>query len=297
VVIINLKKQTTGDKIFEFTSVFSIVILCLLTLYPFLFVIARSVMPDTERALRPFALIPHDIDLIGYEYIFGQSSRLYRAYGITLFRTIVGTALSVFVESMFAYAISQKEYPLRKALSLMIVITMWFQGGMIPKFLVIKSVGLYNSVWVYVLLPLMTAWYIFILRSFFSGIPDSIKESARIDGANEFTIFVKLILPLSTAVLATVSLFHIVYHWNEWFSGIIFVNDPKKIPVQVLLRQMLNSAMQSEMIDEDLGAEFTPPAVTLQMAMIVVVAFPIVAVYPFFQKHFVKGMMLGSVKG
>ena len=110
-------------------------------------------------------------------------------------------------------------------------------------------------------------------------------------------IFSRLILPLSSAVLATIGLFHVVYHWNEWFSGVIFVNDPRKVPVQVLLRQILNEAFQSEMVEEDLGSEYTPPAVTLQMATLVVVAFPIIVIYPFFQKYFVKGMMIGSVKG
>lgn len=155
--------------------------------------------------------------------------------------------------------------------------------------------GLYNSIWVYVFLGLMGAWNIIIMRTFFSQIPDSIEESARIDGANEFTILFRLIFPLSTAVLATISLFHVVGHWNEWFSGIVFVQDPNKVPVQVILWEALKEATRR--VRDQTWDQIVPPALSIQMALIVVTAFPIVVAYPFFQRYFVKGMLVGSIKG
>ncbi len=291
-----VQKRTVGDHLFDVLNITLMLLLCVLTLYPFLYVVSRSVMSITDRALHPFALIPREkIDLEGYRYIVGQGSRLGRGYLITIFRTVVGTILSVLLESMFAYALSKQFYPLRKALTVMIALTMWFGAGLIPRFLVVRAVGLYNSIWVYVFLGLFQAWYIIILRTFFSQIPDSIEESARLDGANEFMILFRLIFPLSTAVLATISLFHIVGHWNEWFSGIVYVTDPNKVPVQVMLYQILREAVRR--LRDETWDQIVPPAKSIQMALIVVTAFPIVVAYPFFQKYFVKGMLIGSIKG
>jgi ABC-type glycerol-3-phosphate transport system permease component len=271
-------------------------LLCAVTLYPFLFVVSRSVMPAVERAARPYALLPlTGLDFSGYTYILGSGSRILKGYSITLFRTVVGTALSIVVEAMFAYALSKKYYPLRGALTVMIALTMWFGAGLIPRFLVVRAVGLYNSIWVYVILPLMGAWGIIIMRTFFSQLPESLEESAKLDGANDFTILFRIVFPLSTAVLATLSLFSIVYHWNEWFSGIVYMSDPDKVPVQVMLWQTLRQAVRR--VRDDTWDKIVPPALSIQMALIVVTAFPIVVVYPFFQKYFVKGVLIGSIKG
>ena len=291
-----IHKKTLADRVFDACLIALMLLLCVLTLYPFLFVVSRSVMSITDRALHPFALIPRQkLDFEGYQYIVGQGSRLGRGYLITIFRTVVGTVLSVLLESMFAYALSKRFYPLRKILTVMIALTLWFSAGLIPRFLVVRAIGLFNSIWVYVFLGLFQAWNIIIFRTFFSQIPDSIEESARLDGANEFTILFRLIFPLSTAVLATISLFHIVGHWNEWFSGIVYVTDPNKVPVQVMLYQILREAVRR--LRDETWDQIVPPAKSIQMALIVVTAFPIVVAYPFFQKYFVKGMLIGSIKG
>lgn len=285
---------------FDIFNVLLMVLLIFVTLYPFLFVVSRSFMTEGERAARPFSLIPiQGISIEGYKYILGSGSKVISGYSVTLFRVIVGTILSVLCEAMFAYALSKKYYPLRKFLTVMIAITLWFGGGLIPTFLVVRGVGLYNSIWVYVIAPLMGAWGIIIMRTFFSQLPESLEESAKLDGANDVTILFRIVFPISTAVLATMSLFSVVFHWNEWFMGIIYVTDPKKVPIMVVLYQILRQAARS-IRDQTWGQDVDqqiPPSLSIRMALIVVTAFPVVVAYPFFQKYFVKGMLIGSIKG
>ncbi|WP_058486804.1 carbohydrate ABC transporter permease [Defluviitalea phaphyphila] len=289
-------KKRKKIEIFDIINTFFILLICIITIYPILYVFGRSIMSDVERALRPFAIFPKKIDLSAYKYILGKGSLIYNGYAITLFRTIVGTALSLIVEAMFAYVISKKKYPLRNALTIMIAFTMWFQGGLIPTFLLVRSLHLMNSIWVYIFPTLMSAWNILIMRNFFAQIPEGLEESAKIDGANEAVVFFKIVLPLSKPVLATIGLFHAVTHWNEWFSALIYVNDNTKWPVQVILRQILATAMQSEIMEDNVVAT-PPPAVSVQMATVVIVTVPILLVYPFIQKYFTKGMLVGSIKG
>jgi putative aldouronate transport system permease protein len=293
---VRLHKKTVGSVTFDIFNILLMLLLCAITLYPFLFVVSRSIMPPVERAANPYALIPTTgINIDGYTYILGSGSRVLRGYAITLFRTVVGTILSIVTEAMFAYALSKKYYPLRGFLTVMIAITLWFGAGLIPNFLVIRAVGLYNSIWVYVLPSLMGAWGIIIMRTFFSQLPESLEESAKLDGANDVTILFRIVFPLSTAVLATMALFSVVYHWNEWFSGIIYVADPNKVPVMVMLWQTLQAA--ASQIKNESRDRVLPPNITIKMSLIVVTSFPIVVAYPFFQKYFVKGMLIGSIKG
>jgi putative aldouronate transport system permease protein len=291
-----LRRKRPGEFVFDAFNILFMILLCALTLYPFLYVVSRSVMTAQERSVNMWELIPRrGMDFSAYAFVFSKGSKLITAFTVTLFRTVVGTALSVLVEAMFAYALSKKYFPVRNFLTVMIAVTLWFGAGLIPQFLLVNAVGLYDSIWVYVIVPLASAWNIFILRTFFSQIPESLEDSARIDGAQEVTILFRIIAPLSTAVLATIALFHIVFHWNEWFSGVIFVSTQSKVVVQTLLWQMLNEAVRA-LTDQPLQ-QVVPPTVQVKMAMVVVTAFPIVVTYPFFQKHFVKGMLIGSIKG
>lgn len=291
-----LQKRIKDGLLFDTVNASILILICAITLYPLLYVVGRSVMADAERALRPLALFPKKLDWTAYKYILGEGSLIYNGYGITIFRTVVGTATGLMVEAMFAYAISRKNYPFKKIFTIMIAFTLWFQSGLIPNFLLIKSLGLMNSTWVYIFPRLMTAWNILILRNFFAQVPAELEESARMDGANDVTVFFRIILPLSKPVLATVGLFHAVYHWNEWFTALLYVNDSAKWPVQVILRQILATAMQNEVLEDNIVA-IAPPAVSVQMAMVVIVTVPILAVYPFIQKHFTKGVLIGSIKG
>jgi len=293
-------RRTAGSVAFDVGNILVLLLLCVITLYPFLFVVSRSLMTDAERVARPYSILPlAGVTFEGYTYMFGEGSRVLQGYAVTLFRTIVGTILSVLCESMFAYALSKKYYPFRGFLTVMIAITLWFSAGIIPRFLVVRMVGLYDSIWVYVLAPLMGAWGIIIMRTFFSQLPDSLEESAKLDGANDMKILFSIVFPLSTPVLATMALFSVVYHWNEWFSGIIYVANPRKVPVMVLLWQTLQQAA-AQIRGDSRGASVNyvvPPTLTIKMTLIVVTSFPIVAAYPFFQKYFVKGMLIGSIKG
>lgn len=294
--MVMLIKKTKNEIIFDIFNKILLVIFCAAMIYPILYVISRSFMTDLDRSIRPLSLIPHQWTFEGYTFLFSAGSLLLNSYKITFFRTIVGTVISIVLECMFAYVISKKNYPLRNFLTMMVAFTMWFGGGLIPSFLLNKYLGFINSIWVYVIPGAMSVWYILILRNFFSQIPESIEESGKIDGANEAVILFKLILPLSTAVIATISLFHIVGHWNDWFTGILYVNDRNKQPAMVILRQVLYMSTARELRSTTVGGKL-PPTEPVKMATIVVVALPIVVAYPFFQKHFVKGMLIGSIKG
>lgn len=223
-------RKTKGDKVFDLVNILLMLLLCVAMLYPFLYVVGSSVMTDEERALRPFALFPKQAVLDGYRYMLTGKSLLYTGYTVTILRTVIGTILSVLVEAMFGYALSQKGLPLRNFLTIMVAVTMWFDGGLIPTFLVVRSLGLYDSFWALILPKLMVPFNIFIFRAFFSQIPASLEESARIDGANELQVFWKVILPLSKAVIATMALFHVVTYWNEWFTGVIYIRTDTNIP-------------------------------------------------------------------
>ncbi|WP_028558792.1 carbohydrate ABC transporter permease [Paenibacillus pinihumi] len=290
-------RATKGEKVFDVFNTLFMLLISASMLYPILFVVSHSLMTDTERALHPFTIIPTELNFSGYEFILAKGSLLLSSFQITFFRLSVGTLLSLIVECMFAYAISKRVYPLAVPLTMMIAFTMWFQGGLIPSFLVMKSLGFLDSIWVFVIPKLMNVWYILLLRNFFAQIPAEIEESAKIDGSNEMGILWRIILPLSTPVLATIALFHVVYHWNEWFMGIIYISDQTLQPAMVILRQILSQANAANMYAEDMGGSFVPPTSMIQMATIVVVSFPIIAAYPFFQKYFTKGLMVGAVKG
>lgn len=290
-------KKAVGEKAFDIFNTVFLILLSMIMLYPFLFVISHSLMTDAERALRPLALIPNQINLSGYKFILTSDSMLMSGYKVTLQRIIVGTCLSLLCESMFAYALSKKQYPLRNFLTVMIAFTMWFSAGVIPFYLTVSNLRLINSFWSLILPSLVGVWNILIMRNFFAQIPDSLDESARIDGANEFTILFRVILPLSTPVLATIGLFHIVYNWNEWFNAMLFITKNEKLPVMMILRKVLVEANKYAMREEGITQLNVPSTAIMQMTSIVLVAFPLIVVYPFFQRYFIKGMLMGSIKG
>jgi putative aldouronate transport system permease protein len=290
-------RETKSEKIFSIINIVLMILLCAAMLYPVLYVLGRSLMTDVERAARPFSVIPKAIDFEGYKYIFMPGSYVIHAYGVTILRAIVGTFVNMVFTAMFAYVLSIREYPLRGFLTAMVIFTMWFSGGLIPNFLLIKSLKLTGSFWVYIIPGLISAWNMLILRNFFMQIPYGVQESAKIDGANDIQIFVKVVLPLSAPALATISLFYGVYHWNAWFDALIYVSKKSLWPIQVFLREIVRSASIVDITNISAIMEHRPPAETVVLATIVVATVPILCVYPFVQKYFVKGMMVGSLKG
>ncbi len=263
----------------------------LLCLYPLLYILNISLADITQIMSGSLILYPRHPSLEAYQQVFRHPSIL-NAYGNTLFITIVGTAIDLLVTSLAAYALSKKYLPYRKGMTLFVLITMLFNGGIIPTYIAVRSYGLLNHLAALYLPVMASAFYIFVMRNFFSQIPDSIEESARIDGAGDGLIFFRLILPLSKPVLATIALFCAVRNWNTYFTAVIYISDSAKYTLQVIVRQLYSNPADMAMSDL-----MIVPTETLKSATVIVAVAPILAVYPFLQKYFVKGMMVGSVKG
>lgn len=273
------------------------ILVCLAMIYPLIYVFGHSFMSDSERALYPLRIFPKKLDWAGYKFIFFSKSKIGNAYMVTIMRTLLGSFLNVLLTSLLAYPLSKKCYPGRRALTAIIVFTMWFSGGIIPNFLLIKSLNLHDTFWVYIFPCLIDAFYLIILRNFFMQIPEAIEESAKLDGANDLVILFGIIIPLSMASIATITLFYAIYHWNTWFDAMLYVNDKDLWSMQYMLRQLIASANVTDISDMSTLTKDVPPAETLKMSTIIVATVPILCVYPFLQKYFVKGVLVGSVKG
>lgn len=260
--------------------------------FPMLYVVSISLTPIGE-VLRSggFPIIPREITFEAYERLLKESGMLH-ALGVTVFVTVVGTALNLLFTVLMAYPLSRKRLPGRSFFLMMILVTMLFSGGLIPTYLTVKAVGLLDSVWSLILPTLIGSFYVLIVKSFFEQLPEELFESARIDGAQEGRILLQLAIPLSLPVMSTIGLFYAVAHWNEFFQAIMYVTDRKLFPLQVIVREIL---LQSQQPLENV--ENVMPTQTLQMAAVVLASMPIIVVYPFLQKYFTKGMLLGSIKG
>ena len=293
-------RLSRGEKTFEVINYGILTLLSLVFLVPFLFVLGTSFVGVSEWAQRgAFVLIPRKIDLEAYKMLLGRGSLVRNAYAVTVFRVVVGTLLNLVFTATFAYALSKRDLPGRTALTLFVFVTMIFSGGLIPSFVLVDTLGLMNTLWVMIIPGLMNPWWMLIMRNFFMAIPQEIEEAAIIDGATPPMILWKVILPLSLPSLTTIGLFYAVAHWNEWFSAAIYLKDQSKYPIQLVLRAVLymgSGSYRSE-LQMMMEAEVMPPAQTLKSAMIIVCTVPILIVYPFIQKYFVKGVMVGSVKG
>jgi putative aldouronate transport system permease protein len=269
----------------------------LTTLYPFWYTIVVSLSGVDKSSGIQF--LPNEFTLDAYKLLMDYDP-IWTGYRNTIIRCILGTFLSVFFTALTAYPLSKKELPFNNAFTNFILFTMLFSGGMIPSYLLVKNLHLLNTIWALVLPNLMGAYNIFIVRNFFRSIPVSLEEAARIDGAGWFFIWGKIVVPLAKPVLATVTLWTLVGHWNAWFDATIYITDPNKTVMQVILRRISieNSAADMGAIVAKMqrGADAVTSR-SLEMAMVVVTILPMLIVYPFLQKYFVKGIMVGSVKG
>ncbi|MDF2669075.1 MAG: transporter permease [Paenibacillus sp.] len=261
-------------------------------IFPLLYVVSVSLTPYSE-VLRHggFLVVPRDITFAAYK-AFLKDDMVPYAYGVTVFITVVGTFVNLVLTSLMAYPLTKKYLPGRNIFLLLIVFTTLFGAGMIPVYLIVKATGLLNSVWSMIIPSAIGSFNLLVMKSFFESLPESLDEAARIDGAGETGILVRIVLPLSMPIMATIGLFYAVGHWNEFFSALIYISDRKLHPLQVMLQGILNRGRTSE-----LNVEETLPTISLQMAAVVLTALPIIVVYPFIQKHFTKGVLLGSVKG
>lgn len=285
---------TFGEKAGQAVIYILLIALAALCLFPFLYVVSVSVTPETEVMRRGIVIIPESVTLSAYKEVI-RSHGIGQAYKITLFRTIVGTALNMLFTVIAAYPLSKKYLPGRSSFLLFIVFTMMFSGGLIPTYLLIRSLGLLDTPWVLIVPHLISAFNLVIIKGFFEQLPAEIEESARVDGASELQSLAKIILPLSMPVMATISLFYAVGHWNSYFDAIVYINRTDLMPLQVVLRNILLN-VQSQSADLGSAAEYVS-TIALQMAAVVITTVPILLVYPFLQKHFTKGVLMGSIKG
>lgn len=292
-VPISAARRHSRNMLFDWVNYALLFLYALICFIPILHVFATSIAASSELAAHPFLLIPTRYSLDGFRFIF-SSNTLPRSLMTTIFITVVGTALNVIVTALLAYPLSRKYLKGRNPVMLMIVFTMLFAGGLIPNFLLVKSLGLLNSYWSLWLTGLVSPFILIILKSFFQALPDELEESAKMDGAKDPFILFLIILPLSLPAIATISLFYAVGHWNTFLSAILYMNDQSKWPIQVLLRQIVTVSTAGVGDDE---FSYIPPSNIVRASVIVVATLPILILYPFLQKYFTKGVLLGSVKG
>lgn len=271
-------------------------ILLIATAYPFIFVISMSISSPSAVLNREVFLFPKGFSLESYKIIF-ENTRIWRSYANSIFYVVVGTAINLALTLPSAYAVSRREFVFRKSLMVFIVITMMFNGGMIPSFILVTELNIYNSIWAILLPGAVSAWNLIIARNFFeTTIPASLVESARLDGANDFTIFLRIVLPVSAAIIAVMTVFYAVGHWNMWFKAMIYVPNTQLHPLQLFLRKVLLLDSPEMMTGVEDAMERVAYAMQIKYAVILVATVPILFVYPFVMKYFSKGIMLGSVK-
>lgn len=293
-----MKQTNKLENIIMFIIYIILLIMAITMIYPFVYALTISLSTKTEVLRNGFHIIPREISFLSYQMVF-KNPDIVVTYINTIFRTVVGTAFTLLVTSTYSYAISKSYMPHKKFYIFLTIFTMLFSGGMVPSYILIKNLHLIDNRLVYIIPGAITAWNVIILKSFFvSSIPDSLPESAKMDGANEFTILFKIVLPISKPVLATVALWTAVSHWNAWFDALLYINTPSKQVLQLYLQRIIREGsvnlISQGMINPD-QMEFTSE--TIKFATIMVSIIPILCIYPFLQKHFTKGIMIGAIKG
>ncbi len=293
-------QRTRGEKIFNVFNYIILILLGFTTIYPLLYTFSMSVSTKLAAESGGLHILPTwgQMTLDPYILVF-KNTEIWRAYGYTLFRAAVGTVMGVVVTCFYGYATSRPTLIWRKFFIVYITITMLFSGGQIPVYLNIRSLGLINNVWVYILPGLISAYNVVVSRSFFASIPEALNESAKIDGAGEFRTFFQIIVPLSKPIIMTLALWEAVYHWNAWFDSMMYITDSKKIVVQQYIQRIVNEGATNKITDLGAGAKdkANMTSETVKAASIMVTVIPILCFYPFVQKFFIKGVTLGAVKG
>ncbi|GAA1326507.1 carbohydrate ABC transporter permease [Brachybacterium rhamnosum] len=291
----SLNHTTAKDRVFDGVNIAILLGFAALTILPFLYVLAASFATESEIAARPFFLWPENPTLETYRYIFSTDTFV-RSLLVTIGVTVVGTVVQIVMTLLMAYPLSDPNLVGRGLIMRLVLFAMLFSGGMIPLFLVIKQLGLLDSYWALILPLAINPFNLIVIRTFFQQLPGELREAAEIDGANEFTTFWRIMLPLSKPVIATFSLFYAVGLWNDFMSPLLYISDSSKWTLQMFVRQVTISTDPSTTIG-NLDPNYVPPAEGLKFAVIVIATLPIMCIYPFLQKHFAKGVMIGSVKG
>ncbi|WP_020617968.1 carbohydrate ABC transporter permease [Paenibacillus daejeonensis] len=295
-------RLTYGDRFMMIFIYTALALLAFMTFYPFWNALVISFNSGADTARGGITFWPRIWTLENYKIVF-QDERLVGAFFISIARTVVGTFLSILFTAVFAYGISKRELIGRNFYMVLCIITLYFSGGLIPTFLLIRELQLMNTFWVFIIPSLISVWNMIIFRTFFQGLPKGLEESAKIDGSGNWGIFFRIVIPLSGPVIATLSLFTAVFHWNDWFGPSIYITNENLLPIQTMLKQILNSNIVSDQMAQlDSAAQGqmsrmrSVTSKSLSMATMMVATIPIILVYPFVQKYFVKGVLIGSLK-
>lgn len=291
-----------GDRVMVITIYILLSLLAFVTFYPFWNALVISFNEGADTSMGGVTFWPRAFTLDNYEVVF-KDKRIVNAFFISVLRTVIGTVTAVMMTAILAYGMTKRELIGRKFYMVFFIITMYFGGGLIPTFLLIRNLGLMNSFWVFIIPALISVWNMIIFRTFFLGLPAGLEESAKIDGCGNWNTFFRIVLPLSGPVIATLGLFTAVAHWNDWFTPSIYINKENLLPIQTMLKQILNSNIVSDqMANIDTAAQGVMERMrkvtskSLTMATMMVATIPIIMVYPFVQKYFVKGVLVGSLK-
>ncbi len=287
--------KSPGDRWFNVFNVTVLGLIAIVTAFPLYYVFVVSFTDPIEYIQKSLILFPERWSLDSYRYLLSTQA-FPKALGVSLFLASVGTACSLVVTSSLAFALSRRRMRGRRILQLLILFTILFSPGIIPNYMLIRELSLINSIWSVILASLTSGWYVILMRGFYDSIPEELDEAAAIDGCNDISAFIRIVLPLSLPALAAFGLFFAVGFWNQFFNALLYLNDSDKWPIQVLLQNMLIDSSGSSLGDVDPLIK-PPPSETLKMAAVVIAIVPIILVYPFLQKHFAKGAMIGSIKG
>lgn len=294
-----MKEKMTVGRFLVHLFVIAFALACL---YPFLLVVGGSLMTNSEVMNGGFRVIPKDPTLASYKMLLGNGDLILNGYRVTIFVTVVGTTLSVMINAMMGYVLSRKHLAGRRVLNLYVLLTMLFNGGMVPWYMICtKYLHMQNTIWALIVPSLVGAWNIYLIRNYFTGVPEEMWESAKLDGAGEFTIFGRIYLPLGKPVIATVVLFAALGYWNDWWLGLMLIDRTELQPLQMLLRTMMSNIQflqtMSQQSSEVQALLASVPGDGVKMAMVIVTTGPIILLYPIVQKYFMKGIMVGAVKG
>jgi putative aldouronate transport system permease protein len=288
-------QESIQYKIFKVFNVSILLLIIFLTLYPFLNVVAQSFSSEAAISSGEVSLYPKGFNVDTYKTVIADSM-FWINYKNTVVYTVVGTAISMVMTTMFAYALSKRRLVGRKALTVFAVFTMFFNGGLIPNYVLINSLGMGNTMWAIVIPGAISIYNMLIMKSFFENMPEELEEAASIDGLSQYGILLKIVLPLSKAVIATMILFYAVAHWNSWFPAFLYLDQKEMFPVTIYLRNMIAGATGTAAAGATAADNLTQIAANIKSVTMVLTILPILTIYPFVQKHFVNGVMLGSIK-
>ena len=291
-----MEKLSFGSRLVNAVIYLVLFLFALVTLLPFYSILVGSLASARENALNPFILWPKEPTLDAYRYILSTAT-MPRALLVTVYVTVIGTAVNIVMTTLMAWPLAHKRIMGRKIIMFLITFTMLFSGGMIPNYFIVKSTGLLNSFGALIIPGAISAFNLILMKNFFQEIPASLEESAKLDGYNDMSILIKIVIPLSLPAIATFTLFYAVGHWNSFMNVILYIADPKKWNIQVLLRQIVILSQGGIGDAASVGEHFVIPPQGVKMAAIMFSSLPIICVYPFLQKYFVKGVMAGSIKG